>query len=109
MTSSVLFFVFNVPMQEIYVKSLFLNIFDFLLKGQMGIWHSAECTQEEHWVFNVLKGQRIVIFVAFSQALEIVLIADELKEDRTYPMSVVQNSLLVDTQFFCYGTATFTL
>ena len=39
--------------------------------------------------FNVLKGQRIVIFVTFSQTLEIILIANELKEDRTYPMSVV--------------------
>ena len=75
----------------------------------MGVWHSAEFTQKEHRVFNVLERQRIVILVTLCQTFEIVLIADELKENRAYPMSVMHNCLLVDTEFLCYGTATLTL
>ena len=75
----------------------------------MGVWHSAECTQEEHRVFYILERQRIVILVTLCQTLEIVLITDKLMEDRTHPMSVVECGLLIDTEFFCYGTATLTL
>ena len=55
----------------------------------MGVWHSAKCTQEEHRVFYILERQGIVILVTLCQTSEIVLIADKLMENSTYPISVV--------------------